>query len=112
MRPLLLSTLLILALACTKSKKHESVPPSVQALIDSFKCGENGCNASVSEYHMKNNLWKGATIYVFLVGGPACDGFPLFFDAEGNKLELPKDYQFAANFQNDAELIKTTWKCQ
>ncbi|MBS1663189.1 MAG: hypothetical protein JST68_19255 [Bacteroidetes bacterium] len=111
MRPFLLCTLLVLAAACSKKHDNDKVPPAVQSLIDSFKCGANGCYASVTEYRMTDSLWHGMSIYVYSVGGPACDGFPLFFDANGNKLQLPKDYQISS-FQHDTELIRTVWKCQ
>ena len=100
---LLLGILAITLFACKKepSVNLDGVPESVVKLTENDNCT---CDPQINLFR-----WDGRLLYVYMISGPACDGFPVFFDEEGNRVELTNEE--IRTFLEEAERVKTIWKC-
>ena len=80
---------------CSKDKSL-NLPPSLQKLTEQTECS---CNPYIEDYTLNEN-----TIYIYSCGGPACDCFATYYDANGE--------EFQPQSSDQADFVKHVWSCK
>jgi hypothetical protein len=90
--------------ACKKNK-----PNTVEEELISKVRSENPdciCDPFISKYE-----WLGRVVYVQAYMGPACSTIPAFYNASGEKTEVPSRISFD-EFIAQSTFIKEIWSCK
>ena len=100
--PLILS--IIFFNACSKENQDlQNLPDSLKEIIaESQDCF---CNPFIDKYE-----WRNKNVYLSSCNGPACNGYQLFYDEDGQQIKM--DSASIHHFQDSAALIKVVWSCK
>lgn len=90
--------------ACRKSKSNTVE----DELINKVKTANPDC---ICDPYIKKYEWKGRTVYVQGVAGPACSSIPWYYNSSGERIELPGGTNFEEFFA-EATFIKDVWSCK
>lgn len=90
--------------ACRKSRSNTIE----DELINKVKTANPDC---ICDPYIKKYEWKGRTVYVQAVAGPACSSIPWFYNSSGERFELPSRITFDEFFA-EATFIKDVWSCK
>lgn len=101
-KALVAGILITLQIACTKNKINDPLPDALQTIIDNSNCT---CQPWINKYY-----WKAQDVYVLGYAGVTCNWVPVYFDASGTTIEMPKDYTFG-DFLKQAAFIEKNWDC-
>lgn len=104
MKRILISACIVFSFyACTKNGETNDLPPALKEVIrENSSCT---CLPYLAKYE-----WQEKTVYLLGSKGPACQTIPLYYDENGNKINLPTNYTYD-NFSKDAKLIGIVWEC-
>jgi len=100
-----LTAFISLFYSCSKENPDSS---EVANLIKTLKLQNPGCTC---DPYLDQYSWRNETVYVLLYGGPACDWFPTFYTAKGQKFTLSPGYSFD-DFIQESVFTKSVWSCK
>jgi hypothetical protein len=95
--------------ACEKDPQkltRENAQEVLKPVIDEVKANGCTCDPVLNQYN-----YKGATIYVLIYTGPACNSIVSYYDENGRQLQTFIAISFDS-FVAEAELVGQVWKCK
>lgn len=104
-----LLTLSLFFSACSKDKTDQiDAPPAIKELIKNFNCEDPICTPTIREY-----VWRGDTVYVYLLSGALCDTTPPpVYNSDGQiVLKFDATYTFDA-FLQESTFIRVVASCK
>ena len=90
----------LLFISCKKKENSEIPQPIKEIMSASDDCT---CNPFIDQY-----LWKGQVIYLSSCGGPACDCTTLFYNKNGERIEMIINND---KFREESTFIRNIWTC-
>ena len=106
MRKAFLSIILpcLFFISCSKERQEVPVvPESLKTIMETSDCV---CDGYINLY-----TWKNQSVYVLGYKGPACDWRPVYFDQNGEEMEMENGYSYT-DFLQESKLIKNIWSCK
>lgn len=102
---ILLGFMSLAMFSCSKNEEdpYAELPAPLRAIVAGRDCT---CDPYIDLYK-----WQGQDVYILLTRGPACNSVPLYFDSNGNSIEMEEGYTLD-DFRNEGEKIKTVWTCE
>lgn len=91
-------------LLISSCKKSYTGDPDVPKKIKELEAGCS-CGSSINQY-----TWRGQTVFVFYFG-VNCDGVPIFYDENANKLQVLGRGYTIFDFDKEATFVKIAWRC-
>ena len=91
--------------ACKKSHPNNKE----EELINKVKA-ESKTTCFCNPY-LKKYLWQGETVYMRYMNGANCDGFPIFYNSNGEQFNLHQEVTFE-KFLAESTFIQVLWSCK
>lgn len=90
---------------CSKEKDEKTdAPAAIKELILSYtNCT---CDPYIDKY-----FWRDKIVYLSGCRGPACDCIAVYYDKNGEKLNMSSGYT-PDNFLQESQFVKNIWSCK
>ena len=103
-----LLTLSLFFSSCSKDKTDKiDAPAAIKEMIKNFNSTYCFCDPIIKEY-----VWRGDTVYVFLIGGPNCDGIPTIYNSDGQVVLRMNVTYSLQDFLQESIFIRDVWTCK
>ena len=95
---------IFLLLSCKRDKTISELPQPLKTFIANSK--DCTCEPFIDKY-----LWRNQTVYLSSCGGPTCDCITLYYNEQGEKMNMDSGY-YPDQFRQEAQLVKHVWRCR
>lgn len=96
--------LLLTLFSCSKKDSNDAhLPAGIQQAI----AGYTSCTC---DPYIKLYTWRGQSVYLQYILGPLCNGIPIYYDANGERLTMEAGYTLDM-FLAESVFVRTVWEC-